>query len=125
MSNFVNKLMGLSTKCTLDKICQNTGRRKPVFLHILQSDTVSGFIGYFLNKIESNMVTTLKPILHKRIVDKTYQRKKKNEANGLLDKMISYNSSIRSAPGVNSNKFLDTKATPSVSLQQGKIQACI
>ena len=51
------------------------------------------FSDTFMKKMESDMVITLKPIFHKTVVDNTYPRREKSEPDGLLDKMISYNSS--------------------------------
>ena len=63
----------------------------------------------FMDKMEKDVVTPLKPKFYKRFVDDNYKQRKRNEAGELFDKMNSYHPNIKLTIEIIPKKSLDTK----------------
>ena len=63
----------------------------------------------FMNKIERDVVISLKPNFYKRFVDDIYRRGKRNEADELIDKMNYCHPNIKLTIEISPQKFLDIK----------------
>ena len=62
-----------------------------------------------MNKMERDVVLSLKLKFYRRFVDDTYSRRKKNEPDELFSKMNSYHPNINLTIKIDSSNFLDTK----------------
>ena len=60
-------------------------------------------------KMEFDVAVPAKPIFHKRYVNDTYVRRKKNDVDKLFEELSSYNENIKLTLEVNPTKFLDTE----------------
>ena len=60
-------------------------------------------------KMEEDVVKPLKPIFHKRYVDDTYVKRKRNEADTLFDALNSYHPNIKFTAEQKPQKFFDTQ----------------
>ena len=69
------------------------------------------FAGCFMNKVEREVVIPTKPKFYKRYVDDTYNRRKRNQPDILLEKLNSYHPNLKFTIETNPSKFLDTKIT--------------
>ena len=62
-----------------------------------------------MNKVERDIVLSLKSKFYCRFVDDTYKRRKKNEPEKIFSKMNSYHPNINLTIEINSSKFLVAK----------------
>ena len=62
-----------------------------------------------MNKMEMDIVLSLKAKFYHRFVDDTYRRKKKNQSDELSSKLNSYHQDINLTIGINPSQVLDTK----------------
>ena len=69
----------------------------------------------FMTKLEKKVVLPEKPCFYKRYVDDIIRRRKKNQPDDLLDKLMSFHPRIKFTVEINPEKFLDTK----LSLRNG------
>ena len=69
------------------------------------------FAGCFMNKVERDVIIPSKPKFHKRYVDDTYNRRKRNQPDILLEKLNLYHPNLKLTIETNPSKFLDTKIT--------------
>ena len=63
----------------------------------------------FMTKLEKQVVAPDKPDFYKRYVDDVIRRRKKNQPDILLRKMMSFHRKIKFTVEVSPEKFLDTK----------------
>ena len=63
----------------------------------------------FMTKLEKTVVVPEKPAFYKRFVDDIITRRKKNQPDELLSKLMSFHPKIRFTVEVNPQKFLDTQ----------------
>ena len=63
----------------------------------------------FMNKMEMDIVLSLKAKFYRRFVDETYRRKKKNQPDELSSKLNSCHPDINLTIGINPPQILDTK----------------
>ena len=67
------------------------------------------FSDIYMCKMEEDVVKPWKPIFHKRYVEDTYGKRKRNESDTLFDALNSYHPNIKFTLEWNPKRFLDTQ----------------
>ena len=103
---FKNLLLKLPKECVFsvnnNLIKQINGRPTGCPISVFFSDI-------YISNMEEGIVALMKPSFHKRYVDGTYLRKKKNELESLFEKLNSYHPNIKVTIKKNPKKFLDSE----------------